>query len=533
MINCCNLGVELSGCCLFKNVNLNLLPQHRYAVAGANGSGKSTFLKTIAGDESPSHGVIQYSKRLTIGMLRQDHFHYKDESVVEVVVAGNRALAQALHKKEKILLKPDISEKDCYRLADLEEAISEMGGYTAIHRAEKILKGLGIDNTQHHGLLSALSGGYKLRVLLAQSLFQNPDILLLDEPTNHLDIVSIAWLEKFLKTEYKGLLIFVSHDREFINGSATHILDIDYTEINFYPGNYDDFLRKKEEIRLQKAHEISCKQQKIAKMQSYIDKFRATASHSKQALSRQKMIDRIKIPEMHASSRGSPAFFFQQARQSGKQVLQVKALSKAFGDRRLFSGVNLDLYRGQKCAIIGANGIGKSTMLKILLNRLESDHGEYKWSDTTSISYFPQNFHELLNPKQTLINWVCEAANIDDLLARKVLGYMLFSGDDVYKKIAVLSGGECARLLFAKLIAQKSNILVLDEPTNHLDLESIEGLVIALMQFPGTILFVSHNRHFVKTLASSLIVMTHSYVEHYPGTYQEFVEKVGDDYLAE
>lgn len=532
MINCRNLEIKYGECCLFKNVNLNLLSNHRYAVVGANGAGKSTFLKMIAGDEAPTAGSIDYSNQLTIGMLRQDHFCYHDESVVEVVIAGNKTLAQALHDKEKILSKETISHKDGYRLAELEETILAMDGYTAIHRAEKILKGLGVNNDQHHGALSTLSGGYKLRVLLAQSLFQHPDILLLDEPTNHLDIVSIAWLENFLKTQYKGLLIFISHDREFINGSATHILDVDYAEITLYSGNYDSFLQKKDAIVEQKVHEISYKQQKIAEMQRYVDKYRASASRSKQALSRKKMIDRIEVPEVEASSRRSPAFAFQQVRQSGKQVLQAEGLSKTFNNKQLFSDVNLNLYRGQKCAIVGANGIGKSTIIKLLLGDLPIDCGEYKWSETASVGYFPQNFHELLSPGETLINWICQAANIDEIAARKALACMLFSGKDAYKKISVLSGGECTRLLFAKLIAQKHNVLVLDEPTNHMDIESIEGLVKALVKFPGTVLFVSHNRYFVQKLASSLIIITSSQVECYPGTYQDFIEAVGYDYLT-
>ncbi|MCP4476025.1 MAG: ABC-F family ATP-binding cassette domain-containing protein [Gammaproteobacteria bacterium] len=533
MINCCDLAVEFGGRCLFKNVTLNLLPNHRYAIVGANGSGKSTLLKLLAGEEVPNHGTIECAKRLTVGMLRQDHFRYKTASVIEVVVAGNVPLAEALHTKEQILAQSDISEQQCYRLAELEETIATLDGYTATYRAEKILKGLGIPDSAHHGPLAALSGGYKLRVLLAQSLFQNPDILLLDEPTNHLDIVSIAWLESFLQTEYKGLLLFVSHDREFINGSATHVLDIDYGEITLYPGNYDDFLHKKEEILTQKEHELTHKKQQIASMRAYADRFRASPSRAKQAQARLKMIDRVELPTIITSSRRSPAFHFNPGRQSGKQVLTVTALSKSFTQQSLFQGVNFDLYRGQKCAIVGVNGIGKSTIIKILLDRLPSDHGKFHWSDTTSVGYFPQNFHDLLNPEQPLINWLCESANIDDISARKVLGKMFFSGDDINKKIAVLSGGECARLIFAKLIAEQHNVLVLDEPTNHLDLEAIEGLATGLAQFSGTILFVSHNRFFVQQLASSLIVMTRSHVECYPGTYQEFVAKVGNDYLAD
>ena len=518
--------MDFHGRFLFKNVNFNLLPRTRYAVVGANGSGKSTLLKLFAQEDNPTQGSVEKPKKAVVGMLKQDHFRYENERVIDVVLDGKPELLMAFQEKEKLLSSHEFGEAECNRLAELEELIMAMDGYSAESKAQIILQGLGIANEKHQGPLSALSGGYKLRVLLAQALFKDPDILLLDEPTNHLDIVSIVWLEKFLVNEYKGLLVFVSHDHDFINNTATCILDIDYETITAYPGDFDDFLAKKAEVLAQMQHELAHKQQKIASMQEYADRFRATPSKAKQALSRLKMIDRIELPDIKNTSRIKPNFIFNQVRPSGKQVLQVEKLEKSYGDNLLFKHLSFVIQRSHKCAIIGPNGVGKSTVLKILLNETSPDHGQFNWSETVSIGYFAQDFHDLLDPTKTLLQWLCEnVSGATELSARKALGQMLFSGTDVNKAIKVISGGECARLILAKLILEQHNVLVLDEPTNHLDLEAIEGLVEGLQQFPGTILFVSHNRFLVQHVASHLLVMTKQSVELYPGTYNEYMNR--------
>lgn len=534
MINCIDVSVGFGNRYLFKNIQLNLSAKNRYALIGANGTGKSTLLKLLAEEEHPSDGVIEKPKGARTGLLKQDHFIYKDHRVIDVVIDGKPELAQALAKKEALLSKELLTEEENYHLAELEETILLMDGYNAESEASTILKGLGIPHSKQDGPLSELSGGYKLRVLLAQALFKNPDILLLDEPTNHLDIVSIQWLAEFLTTEYKGLLVFVSHDRQFIDDVATHILDIDYQLVSTYPGNYDKFLNKKEERMLQLESEIAHKQQKIDSMQEFVDRFGAKASKAKQAQARQKMIDKIEtqIPEVKSSSRIKPNFHFHQKKPSGKKVLEVKSIAKSFADKLLFQNVNFNLHRGQKCALIGPNGIGKSTLLKILLNQVKAEQGEFIWNENSSIGYFAQDFHHFLAPEKTLLQWLTdEVTGVSEMHIRKMLGQMLFSGDDVKKKISVLSGGECARLYFAKLILEQHNILVLDEPTNHLDLEAIEGLAEGLKHFAGTVFFVSHNRYFVQAVASSLVIINANRINLYPGTYQEYLDKMGHDYL--
>ncbi len=524
--------MELGHKRLFVNTDLNLLKKHRYAVVGANGSGKSTFLKLLAQIEHPSRGTIEISNRLSIGFLKQDHFASDQKHIIDVVIEGKPALAEAWSEKEKILLQDTITDEDGYRLGELEELILSLDGYSGESQAAIILQGLGIDQSLHRQPLRVLSGGYKLRVLLAQSLFQNPDILLLDEPTNHLDIASIDWLQSFLSDSYQGLLVFISHDREFTNGVATHILDIDYETITLYTGNYNAFMDKKEEVLAQKKKEISHKQKQIDAMQSYVDRYRASASRSKQALSRLKMIERIDLPDLQKTSRIQPNFHFAFEKPSGKQVLEIEGLTQSFDGKILFENIKMALQRGKKCAILGPNGVGKSTLLKVLMGQLPSDSGTFRWNESARKGYFAQDFHNLLDPDQTLLGWLKDQVDkADENACRKTLGRMLFSGKDVEKRIRVLSGGECARLIFAKLMLEENNVLILDEPTNHLDMEAIEGLIEGLRAYKGTLIFVSHNRYLVQRVAQSLLVMTPKRVQHYPGTYQAYLDKMGKDYL--
>lgn len=532
MIICNDLTMEYGHRRLFSEVNLNLVKKNRYAVIGANGSGKSTFLKLLALIDHPSEGAVEISNRLSLGFLKQDHFASDEKLIIDVTIEGKPRLAAALNEKEQILLKDAITDEDGYRLGDLEEIILSLDGYSAESQAAIILQGLGIDRSLHRKPLGVLSGGYKLRVLLAQALFQNPDILLLDEPTNHLDIASIVWLQSYLCESYQGLLVFISHDREFLNGVATHILDVDHESITLYVGNYNAFMTKKAEALEQKQKELSHKQKQIDTMQSYVDRFKASASRSKQAMSRVKMIERIEVTDLKKTSRIQPNFNFIFQKPSGKRVLEIEGLTKSFKDKPLFKEMNLVLQRGQKCAIVGPNGVGKSTFLKVIMNQLTADEGIYQWNETARIGYFAQDFHSLLDPEETLLGWLkYQVERVDEIACRKALGRMLFSGKEVDKQIRVLSGGECARLIFAKLLLEQNNVLILDEPTNHLDMEAIDGLVEGLKAYPGTLIFVSHNRYLVQQVAQSLLVMTPSKVQFYPGTYQEYLNKMGKDYL--
>lgn len=532
MLDIRSISMDFGKKSLFQQVDLILLPSQRYGVVGANGTGKSTFLKILAGEESPSQGSVEKAKNLNIGILKQDHFRYEDDRLIDVVIQGNATLWAALTEKDSLYTHEHFTEEDGYRLSELEEVIMHQGGYEAEHTAKNLLLGLGITEKYHYGPLSALSGGYKLRVLLAQVLYQQPDIMLLDEPTNHLDIVSIAWLQQFLKT-FHGLLIFISHDRGFLNEVSTSILDIDYDTVLNYPGNYDKFVAAKAESLLLKQSELKNQEKKIEAMQTFVDRFGAKASKATQAASRQKMIDRVQLVEIKASNICKPYFNFQQRKSSGKSIVKAENIHKRFNEKILLKEVDFSICRGDKCAIIGPNGIGKSTLLKILLDELPSDEGYFEWSETVSIGYFSQDYRTLLDPEQTVLQWIENNVVASSQEIRNVLGQVLFRGSDVDKKIALLSGGESARLVMAKIMLEKHNVLILDEPTNHLDLESIDALIEALQAFPGTVLFVSHNRHFIDNIASKVLVLTEQYgAQHYLGNYQEYLEQFGKDYLT-
>lgn len=517
---------------LFDDVNFNLLSENRYGIVGANGTGKSTFLKLLANNEVPSLGDIITSKQAKIGWLKQDQFKYENDSIIDVVVQGKAALWSALQEKEDLLNLGEFDEKIGYRLGHLEETIAQNQGYTADITAKNLLIGLGISENDHDKPLSALSGGFKLRVLLAQTLFEDPDILLLDEPTNHLDITTIAWLENYLKESFRGILIFVSHDQEFMNNLATHILDIDYGEIREYVGNYNHYVKEKLLVAEQKLKEQKYLENKIAHMQLFVDRFGASASRSKQAQSRAKMIEKIELPDIKQSSRIQPSFQFLQKRPSGKQVLTVTGISKSFTERTVLKNVRFSINRGEKVAIIGHNGIGKSTLLKILLGYHLPDEGSFEWGHECHISYFAQDYHELLNKSITVYDWLveqCTSETTDNI--RKTLAKALFTKDDVHKNTLTLSGGEAARLLFSNIMLKKNNILVLDEPTNHLDIDARESLAKALQEFPGTVLFVSHDRHFVADIATRVIALTEQKVTDFQGSYNDYLKSFGNDYL--
>jgi ATPase subunit of ABC transporter with duplicated ATPase domains len=531
MIKINNLAMQYGPKLLFTDVNLNLNANSRYSLVGANGAGKSTFFKLIMKEEEPSGGEIIAVRNARIGCLSQDQFLYENTLIINTVIAGNKVLWRALQEKEKLLELEEFDDESGYRLGELEQIIADNDGYTAEILAAELLVGLGIKEEMHYQPLSMLSGGYKLRVLLAQSLFNNPDVLLLDEPTNHLDIPSIYWLETYLKEKFKGALLFISHDVMFLNNVSTHTLDIDYGEINIYTGNYDKFIAQKQQVIEHKMHEINYLEKKLARMQAFVDKFSA-GTRSRQASSREKQMERIEMPDIQKSSRVSPSFNFKQKRASGKQVLKVEGIAKSYDDKVVLNKVKFDIHRGEKVVIIGANGIGKSTLLKILLDRIKADVGTYAWGHEAQISYFAQDHHELLNESVSVIEWLTKQAETETIgTIRTALGQMLFRQDDVAKNILYLSGGEGARLLLAKIILEKSNILVLDEPTNHLDIESKESLKQALVDYVGTLILVTHDRDFATTIATRVIALTTRGIVDFKGTYQEYLSSYADDYL--
>lgn len=533
MISISHVSMHYGAKLLFDEVNLNLLPGNRYSLVGANGTGKSTFLRLLAGDDTPSLGEIIVAKQASIGFLKQDQFRYENNTVLEVVLQGKPVLWEALQEKEKILSQDTLDEKAGHRLAVLEDIIFHHDGYTAETFIQTLLIGLGVEQGYHLRPLNALSGGFKLRALLAQALFGQPDILLLDEPTNHLDIMSIAWLENYLKNQFKGVLLFISHDYGFLNNLSTHVLDVDFGEIREYVGNYDHFMEEKKLKVEQKLNELQYLENKIAHMRVFVEKFRASASRSKQALSKEKMIDKLELPDIKKSSRVSPHFLFKQKRPSGKIVLKAEKISKNFGDKIVLKNVSFSVNRGDKVAIIGHNGIGKSTLLKILLAQHIADVGTHEWGYETHIAYFAQDHHETLKQNMPVLDWLKqerESDNTQDVI-RRALGQMLFTQDDVHKHIPTLSGGEAARLLFANMMLLQANIIILDEPTNHLDLESREALAAALAKFEGTVIFVSHDRHFVSSIATRVLALTEKGITDFDGNYGEYLAKYGEDYL--
>ncbi len=531
MISLVELSMHYGGKLLFDEVNLLLLTGRRYAIVGANGSGKSTLLRLMMREEEPSLGDIVIPKDKVIGWVNQDHYRYEDSRVLDVVIQGKAELWKALQEKEALLTE-EWTEKVAQKFIYLEETIAHHDGYMAEGQAHTLLSGLGIPPENHEKPLSMLSGGFKMRVLLAQALFANPDILLLDEPTNHLDMVTICWLEEYLMNNFKGLLVFVSHDIKFLNTVSTHILDIDYGEIREYPGNYDYFLGSKSLIMAQKLQEKKNLEDKIASLQKFVDKFKAKASKARQAQSRVKMIDKIELPDVKNSSRVSPHLDFQCKRPSGKQVLSITNISKAFAEKVVLKDIKADIKRGEKVALIGPNGIGKSTLLKIAMSLLEPDAGTVEWGYETQIAYFAQDHHEALKENISVLEWLShEASSETSVKIRHMLGQVLFVKDEVEKSVLQISGGEAARLLLANIMLQKPNVLIMDEPTNHLDVESIEALANALKAYQGTLILVSHDRHFVNKVATRVIALTKKGIKDFKGSYQEYLKYYQEDYL--
>lgn len=530
-IRICGLAKRYAAQTLFEGVTLDLSPGNRYGIVGANGAGKSTFARILAGDEAPSEGTLSIPKRARIGVLRQDRFESDEQRILEVALMGHREVYEAMKERSALLSRAEESF-DVDRFAALEEIIARHDGYSLEAKAGEILEGLGIPTELHGEPLRVLSGGFKLRVLLAQTLASDPDLLILDEPTNHLDILSIRWLERFMLT-FPGTAVVISHDRRFLDNVCTHIADVDYQTITLYPGNYEAFEAQKAAERARKEAEIQKREKQIAEHQAFVDRFRAKASKARQAQSRIKQIERITLEKLPESSRRYPRFSFPQRRPSGREVLELKGIGKAYGDKRVLSGVSLMVRRGERVAIIGPNGVGKSTLLKIIVGKLAPDEGAVRWGHETYPGYFAQDHRELITETSgTIESWLWAALPEESRGSiRSRLGAVLFSGDEADKPLSALSGGEAARLIFARLMAEAPNVLLLDEPTNHLDLEAIEALADGLHAYEGTLLFVSHDRWFVSKLATRVIELWPDGITDYPGTYEEYVAKAGDDHL--
>ncbi|SVB51782.1 uncharacterized protein METZ01_LOCUS204636, partial [marine metagenome] len=495
MISITNLEKTYGDRTLFADVSAQLNAGQRYGLVGANGSGKTTLLNILTGNLDASAGKVSLPRRLRLGVLRQDQFLYEDQKILHVALMGHQELWQVMVDKEKLLANAE-NHFDADRFSELEDLVQRYDGYSAEAGAAMILEGLGLPAEIHYEPLSTLSGGFKLRVLLAQVLAGDPDALLLDEPTNHLDILSIRWLETFLR-DFVGPVVVISHDHRFLDNVCTDILDVDYQTVTEYSGNYTEFMLAKQRERDRREKEIAKREMEIAHHQKFVDRFRAKASKARQAQSKVRMIEKKadELVELPASSRRYSTFKFAQKRDSGREVLKLKGITKAFDDNEVLHGVDLVLQRGDRMAIMGPNGIGKSTLLKIIMGDLAADEGEVEWGYETHPGYFAQDHKEQFErPHRTAEAWIWDTCPEQSIgFVRGHMAMMLFSGDDVEKRLESLSGGEAARLVFSKLAIARPNVLVLDEPTNHLDLESIEALVEGLKSFPGTLIIVSHD----------------------------------------
>ena len=512
---------------LFENVSVKFGGGNRYGLIGANGCGKSTYMKILGGDLEPTAGNVSKDPNERIGKLKQDQFAYEEYSVVDTVIMGHEELWKVKSERDAIYDKPEMTEADGIRAGDLEAEFAEMDGYTAESRAGELLLGVGIPAEQHFGPMSEIAPGWKLRVLLAQALFSDPDILLLDEPTNNLDINTIRWLEGVLD-DRSCTMIIISHDRHFLNSVCTHMADLDYGEIRVYPGSYDEYMTAATQVTERLLSENAKKRTQIAELKSFVSRFSANASKSKQATSRAKQIDKIKLEEVKPSSRQNPFIRFDQDKKLHRLALEVEGISKRF-DEELFSGFDLTVEVGERVAIIGPNGIGKSTLLKCLVGDLEPSSGTIKWSENSQIGYYAQDHAADFEDDMTLMEWMAQwgKPSDDEQVIRGTLGRLLFSQNDIDKKVRVISGGEQGRMIFGRLMLQRPNIMLLDEPTNHLDMESIESLNLALENYPGTLLFVSHDREFVSSLATRIIELTPTGIVDFHGTYEEYLKNQG------
>ncbi len=524
MISANNVTLRFGKKALFEDVNIKFTEGNCYGLIGANGAGKSTFLKILSGEIETTKGDVIMNAGERLSVLQQDHFKYNDYTVLDTVIMGNKRLYDVMKEKEEIYAKPDFSDEDGAKAADLEAEFAEMNGWEAESDAATLLNGLGVETDYHYKLMAELEDTLKVKVLLAQALFGNPDVLLLDEPTNHLDLDAIAWLEEFL-INFDNTVIVVSHDRYFLNKVCTHIADIDYGKIQLYAGNYDFWYESSQLMIKQMKEANKKKEEKIKELQEFIQRFSANASKSKQATSRKRALEKIELDEMRPSSRKYPYIDFRPNREIGNEVLTVEGLSKSVDGEKILDNISFTIGREDKVAFVGPNTLATTMLFKILAGEEEPDGGTYKWGVTTSQGYFPKDNTQEFDNDLTIVDWLTQFSEEKDATyVRGFLGRMLFAGDDGVKKVKVLSGGEKVRCLLSKLMIMGTNVLVLDEPTNHLDMESITALNNALIKFPGVVLFSSQDHQFIQTTANRIMEITATGLIDKMTTYDEYLE---------
>ena len=528
MLSTANITMQFGPKPLFENISVKFGDGNRYGLIGANGCGKSTFMKILGGDLEPTSGQVMLDTGERLGKLKQDQFAYEDYTVIDTVIMGHAELWEVKKERDRIYSLPEMSDEDGMKVGELEGAFAEMDGYTAESRAGELLLGLEIPVEQHYGLMSQVAPGWKLRVLLAQALFADPDIMLLDEPTNNLDINTIRWLENMLNAR-NSTMVIISHDRHFLNSVCTHMADLDYGELRVYPGNYDEYMTAATQARERLLADNAKKKAQIAELQSFVSRFSANASKASQATSRAKQIEKIQLAEVKVSSRQNPFIRFEQEKGLFRLALEAENLSKGFDGTPLFKGLNLMVEVGERIAVIGPNGIGKTTLLRTLVGELTPDKGTVKLSENVNLGYFAQDHADDFAEDMSLFDWMTQwrRPQDDEQAVRATLGRLLFSQDEIKKSVKVVSGGEQGRLLFGKLMLQRPNVLVMDEPTNHLDMESIESLNLALENYPGTLIFVSHDREFVSSLATRIIELTPTGIVNYSGSYEDYLRSQG------
>lgn len=524
MISASNVTLRIGKKALFEDVNIKFTEGNCYGMIGANGAGKSTFLKILSGQLEPTQGTVIITPGQRLSFLQQDHFKYEEYRVLDTVIMGNARLYEIMKEKDAVYMKEDFTEEDGIKAAELEGEFASMNGWEAESDAATLLNGLGIETSLHDKTMKELDGNEKVKVLLAQALFGNPDILLLDEPTNHLDLDAIAWLEEFL-INFENTVIVVSHDRYFLNKVCTHTADIDYAKIQLYAGNYDFWYESSQLMVRQMKEANKKKEDKIKELQEFIQRFSANASKSKQATSRKRALEKIELDEIRPSSRKYPYIDFRPEREIGNEVLEVTGLSKTVNGIKVLDNISFILNRSDKVALVGSDELAKTTLFQILAGELEPDEGSYKWGITTSLAYFEKDNSKEFDSDLPIVDWLTQFSPVKDVtFVRGFLGRMLFSGDDGVKKLRVLSGGEKVRCQLSKMMIQATNVLMFDEPTNHLDMEAITSLNNALIKFPGVILFSCHDHQFVQTTANRIMEITPDGLIDKMTTYDEYLE---------
>lgn len=526
MLSVNNVSLQFGQRKLFDEVNITFNPGFCYGVIGANGAGKSTFIKILSGDIESTSGTISMKPGARMSVLRQDQFAFDQYSVLTTVIMGHKRLYQVMKEKDEIYAKPDFSEKDGERAGELEAEFAELDGWNAEADAAKLLTDLGIPTELHQQPMKNLEGGQKVRVLLAQALFGNPDVLLLDEPTNQLDVETCLWLEEFL-AEFQNIAIVVSHDRHFLDKVCTHIADVDFGKIQLYPGNYSFWYQSSQLVLKQKQQANKKLEERKKELEEFVARFSANASKSRQATSRKKVLEKINIEQIKPSSRKYPYINFEQEREAGDEILYVKDMTHAMDGEVLFKNLSLHVNKGDKIAFIGRNDLAKTALFEILMGKIAPQQGSFKWGASTSRAYFPKENSEFFNKELNIVDWLRQyTSNQDENFVRGFLGRMLFSGDEQLKQVKVLSGGEKVRCMLSRAMLQQANVVILDEPTNHLDLESITALNEGLERFKGTLLFSSHDHQFMQTVANRIVEITP----------HGFIDRIGmplDEYLTD